>query len=274
MIIDGRKIADQIIAELAVGIKKLPKSPKMAAILVGDIGGSRHFLELKQKVAEKIGIEYQIYEFPTDISEKELRAKVAEILNDKTIIGVIIELPLPKQINAQEILNLIPENKDADILSQAAQEDFYNNNSKILPPAVEALKIVLEKNNIDIENKICAVFGQGLLIGKPISHWLSQNGAVVLKIDEFTKNPGELSKTADIIIAGVGKPNLVKADMIKNGAIVIDFGYNNLDGKMICDIDFEIVSKNASLITPVPGGMGPIVIAAVFRNLLKIIQND
>ena len=274
MIIDGRKIAGEVLAELAEEVSKLPKPPKMAAVLVGDIGGSRKFLELKQKAAEKIGIEYKIHEFSADISTEELREQIEEITQDISNDGVIIELPLPPQISASDILNIIPKNKDADVLSQKAQDDFYNSKSKILPPAAEALKIVFEKNDIDITAKKCAVFGQGLLVGKPISYWLDQNGALVTSIDEFTENPSMFSKDADIIISGVGKPDLIKEEMVKEGAIIIDFGYNNVNGRMVGDVDFESVNRKASKITPVPGGMGPIVIAAVFKNLINLIKND
>jgi methylenetetrahydrofolate dehydrogenase (NADP+)/methenyltetrahydrofolate cyclohydrolase len=279
MVIDGRKIAGEILAELAEEVKNLPKPwpgrpPKMAAVLVGNIGGSRKFLELKQKAAEKIGIDYNIYEFPADSSTEELRDQIEEIAKDVSCDGVIIELPLPPQVSTQDILDIIPKNKDADVLSQKAQNDFYTGKSKILPPAVEALRIVFEKNEIDITAKKCAVFGQGLLVGKPISYWLDQNGAMVTSIDEFTEKPGMLSKDADIIVSGVGKANLIKGEMVKKGVVVIDFGYNNINGKTVGDVDFEAVIKKASLITPVPGGMGPVVIAAVFKNLIKLMKHD
>ncbi len=274
MVIDGRKIADKVLADLAEEIKVLrqiqDKPPKMAAVLVGDIGGSRRFLELKQKAAEKIGIGYEIYEFQADISTQHLQEKIGEIADDKTNDGIIVELPLPEQIDVRVVLAAIPKNKDVDVLSGKSQEDFYGNKSKILPPAVEAVKIVFEKNKISVKEKKCAVFGQGLLVGKPVSHWLEQNGAIVTEIDEFTGNPELLSKDADIIIAGAGKPNLIKEEMVKKGAIVIDFGYNNINGKTVGDVDFEAVSQKVSLITPVPGGMGPVVTASVLKNLIKL----
>lgn len=286
MIIRGKEIASEILDQVAGKVKKLPKPPRLAAVLVGDYLGSRKFLELKKSAAEKTAIDFRIYEFPNTIMTKELRRKVVEISKAQINSGIIIELPLPAHINTQYVLNAIPEEKDVDVLSQKAQGAFFTGRSPILPPAVEAVKIIFEKYNIVIKGKNCAVFGYGLLVGKPISHWLAANGATVSIINEFTPDPKLCSLNADIIISGVGRPNLITTDMVKtptlwrqgsdqnvgDGAIVIDFGYENTDGKMIGDVDFDSVSQKTSLITPVPGGVGPIVIAAVLKNLIKLIS--
>lgn len=272
MVINGKKIADEILNDLSAAVKKLTRKPQVAAVLVGDQGNGRKFLEVKKKAAEKVGIEFRIYEFPEDISSKELRKNLVQIVKGSTISGMIIELPLPEKFNTQYILNSIPEDKDPDVLSLKAQGSFFGSRSKVLPPAVEAVKEVLEENKIDLKGKRCVIFGYGLLVGRPVSHWLASEGATVEVINEFTKSPGEISKEADIIISGVGKPNLITADMVKEGAIVIDFGYEELGGKVVGDVDFEQVSKKASLITPVPGGVGPIVVAAVLKNLLTLFR--
>ncbi len=271
-----------MIVDMKQEIAKLKRPPKLAAVLVGDIGGSRKFLELKKSVAEKIGIDFKIYEFPENITTRQLRKKVSEIAKVKTNDAVIVELPLPKHINAQYILNAIPESKDADVLSQKSQGSFFARldsakragKNKILPPAVEAVKVIFEKNNIVVNGKNCAVFGYGLLVGKPVSHWLGQVGATMTIINEFTKSPEIFSKNADIVISGVGKPGLITADMVKEGAMVIDFGYGSLDGKIVGDVDFAGVSPKAALITPVPGGVGPIVVVAVLKSLLTLHKND
>ncbi len=270
MIVDGKKIADEILNELSSEIKELPKKLQAAAVLVGDKGSGRKFLDVKKKAAKKVGIELRIYEFPEDISNKELRKKLVQIVKGSTISGMIIELPLPEHLNTQYILNSIPEEKDPDVLSQKSQGSFFVGKSKILPPSVEAVKTILKVNHIEIKGKRCAVFGYGLLVGKPISHWLANGGATVDIINEFTKEPDKISKEADIIISGVGKPNLITADMVKDGAVVIDFGYEELDGKLVGDVDFDEVSKKSSLITPVIGGVGPLVVATVLRNLVTL----
>lgn len=272
MNIDGRKIADQMLAGLKKEISDFKKPPVLAAVLVGDMGGSRHFLEIKRKAAERAGIAFRMFEFQDDISNKTLRAELNKISKNKNVDGVILELPLPAHLNVQSMLNVIPEEKDADVLSQKAQGAFFAGKSKILPPSVEAVAQIFNEHGIDIKGRRVAVFGYGLLIGRPIAHWLLANGATVFVINEFTPEPGKISILADIIISGVGKPKLIKAGMIKEGAVVIDFGYAALDGKVFGDVAAD-VSSRASLITPVPGGAGPIVVAAVLKNLVTLIKN-
>lgn len=270
MNIDGNKIQKEILDELREEIKKRDLKLKLAAVLVGNDPGSRKFLELKGKAAQGIGIGFKMYEFPEDISTNKLREALNNIVKAGVNSGVIIELPLPEHINNQYILNTIPPQKDPDVLSTKSQGNFFVGKSKILPPAVEAVKIVFEKTNLDVKGKHVVVFGYGFLVGKPVTHWLKANGATVSVIDEFTKNPGKISKEADIIISGVGKVGLIKKDMVKDGVVVIDFGYVEEDGKIMGDVDFEAVSERSSMITPVPGGMGPLVIAAVLKNLVAL----
>ncbi len=281
MVIDGKKIADKILNELKNEVAKIKNPPYLAAVLVGDNTGSRRFLELKKRAAESIGIECRIYEFPEKVSNGELRKKLNQIVKATTCAGMIIELPLPAHLNTQVILNAVPEEKDPDVLSQKAQGTFFAGRSlrqaqdklAILPPSVETAKQIFEEYEIEPKGKTAAVFGYGLLVGKPVSHWLTGQGAAVTVINEFTESPAELSKKVDIIISGVGKPDLIKPDMIKEGAIVIDFGFAGTEKGIAGDVDFEEVSKKASLITPVPGGTGPIVVAAVLKNFVKLIQN-
>lgn len=273
MIIDGKKISEEILENLMEGVKKLSQTPKVGGVLVGNLPGSQKFLELKKEAAKKIGIVFEIKQFPEGIDSSDLKKNVLEICQDQTVTGVIIELPLPKHLNFQEILDIIPPEKDVDVLSSRVQEDFYVNKSVILPPAVEAVRIIFEKYQIDPKGKNCAIFGSGLLVGKPISHWLKTKKATVCVIDEFTKNPANFSRQADVIISGVGKAGLIKSDMVKNGAVVIDFGYENIEGQIKGDVDFEEVVKKVSLITPVPGGVGPLVVAAVLKNSLILFFN-
>ncbi len=275
MVIDGKKIADRILAGLKNKVAGIKNPPYLAAVLVGpstDSGqASRRFLELKKKAAESIGIECRIYEFPENISNGELRKKLNQIVKATTCGGMIIELPLPVHLNAQAILNAVPEEKDPDVLSQKTQGVFFTGRSKILPPSAEAVKQIFEEYKIEPRGKSATVFGYGLLVGRPISHWLASQGAAVTVINEFTENPAELSKKADIIISGVGKPGLIGPDMVRESAVVIDFGFANTKKGIAGDVDFEEVSKKASLITPVPGGTGPIVIAAVLKNFVELL---
>jgi methylenetetrahydrofolate dehydrogenase (NADP+)/methenyltetrahydrofolate cyclohydrolase len=282
MIIDGKKIADKILSELKDKVANMKKPPYLAAVFVGPQTGlgqaSIKFLELKKEAAESAGIECRIYEFPEEISNRELRERLNQIVKATTCGGMIIELPLPAHLNTQVILNVIPEEKDPDVLSQKAQGAFWAGRSKVLPPSVEAVKIILEEYKIKPKGKVAAVFGYGLLVGRPVSHWLTSQGATTIVINEFTENPAELSEKADIIVSGVGKPGLIKSEMVKEGAIVIDFGYTteaqnitrNTEKKIMGDVDFEEVNKKALFITPVPGGTGPIVIAGILKNFVEL----
>lgn len=304
MIIDGKKIAEEMLAEVVEEVKKLPKPPRLAAVLAGDThlavgppsglgvqpqkpqevepqkSGLRKFLELKKKAAEKVGIDFRIYEFPAEITTQKLRKEIVGIAKAKVNQGIIIELPLPAHINTQYILNAIPPEKDPDVLSEKSQGSFFVGRSVILPPAVEATKQILKYLKVEAQGKTCAVFGYGLLVGKPVSHWLAQQGATISMINEFTLNAKHYSLDADIIISGVSKPNLITADTIKDGVGIIDFGYNVLSeagsqklGAMpVGDVDFDEVSKKAGWITPVPGGVGPIVVAAVLKNLITLYK--
>lgn len=252
MLIDGRGIAKKVLEETKEKFSQLNKPLNLAAILAGQDAELKKFLELKKKAAEEIGIGFRMYEFPEDISSSHLEEELNRMATDENIHGIIIELPFPKHLETQKILNIIPEEKDVDALS---------GKSKILPPAVEAVKQIFEEYSVDPKGKKAAVFGYGLLVGKPVSHWLIQEGATVSVITEYTKKPEKISREADIIISGVGKSGLITVDMIKSGSTVIDFGK---------DVDFESVSKKASLITPPVGGVGPIVVATVLKNLVEL----
>lgn len=271
MNIDGTTIANKVLGQVAEEIRNSGKEFHLAAIVVGDDSGLNKFVELKKKAAESIGIQFSAYKFDGDTEKQgEVVATLKFLADDPSINGILIELPLPSGWDTQKILDLVPDAKDVDVLSSWAQKDFYNNTAKILPPAVGALKMVIDEHKISLKGKRVAVFGQGMLVGKPIAHWLTQQGVTVDPIDEFTKNSEEISQKADIIISGVGKPGLIGADMVKDDAVLIDYGFGKKGSKMFGDVDFESVSKKASLITPVPGGMGPLVIAAVLQNLVEL----
>lgn len=273
MIINGRQIAEEMLEELKREISSKGLKLCLAAVLVSNDAGLKKFIELKEKTARSIGIDFKSYFFDESISEGNLIKEITEISANLDINGVFIELPLPGH-DVQNILDAIPSEKDLDALSKPLQDRFFSGDFSVLPPAVESVKMVFEKYGIDPKGKKIAIFGYGFLVGKPVAFWLEKLGAEVSVIRSKTENPAEISKKADIVIAGVGKPGLVTGDMVKNGAIVIDFGYGkNPAGKMVGDVDFDSVSSKASLITPVPGGMGPILIAAVLKNLVKSVLN-
>jgi len=261
MLIDGKKIAEEIKTTLKG--ESASRRIRLAIVQVGDDEASKKFIERKVKFAKDIGAETKIYELLQDISTSQLRQKMAEISHIKENDGVILQLPLPAQIKTQYVLNGIIVSKDVDVLSSRSFGDFSTGRSKILPPVVSAIKIIFEKYNVDIKNKNIVVVGAGKLVGIPVSVWLINQSATVSVLNEFTLDISEFTKKADIIISGAGKPGLIKPDMVKDGVIIIDAG------SLVGDVDPKVAEK-ASLFTPVPGGIGPLTVAMVFKNLIEL----
>ncbi|TSC91802.1 MAG: methylenetetrahydrofolate dehydrogenase (NADP+) / methenyltetrahydrofolate cyclohydrolase [Parcubacteria group bacterium Licking1014_17] len=270
MIIDGKKIAAKILEGAKSAITKSYR--ELALVLVGGDAGSLKFLELKQKAAGKVGIDAKLYKYSEEITTEKLVEEITFLAESEDVGGIIVELPLPSHIISERVLDAVPVSKDPDMLSGAAQNLFYSGKSEIMPPSIRAVQEIIENIGFNVREKNCAVFGQGLLVGKPVAHWLSFIGAKVSVIDEFTPEPRKVSSKADLIVSGVGKPGLITADMVKDGAVVIDFGYAKAGEEMKGDVDYDNVSKKASFITPVPGGVGPIVVAAVIENTVKLIK--
>lgn len=269
MIIDGKKIAEEIKNSLREEILKSGKKLKLAIVQVGENEVSKKFIERKVKFAEEIGIKTRIYNLPEEISTSQLRKKMAEICHIKENDGIIIQLPLPKNINTQYALNSIVLKKDVDILSSRSFGDFATGRSKILPPLVGVVKTIFEKYNIEPAGKNIVIIGRGILVGKPIASWLINEGATVSVLNSKTKDISKFTKEADIIISGVGKPGLVKPDILKDGVVVIDAATSIKDGKLIGDFDPSTAEKSL-LFTPVPGGVGPITVAMLFKNLIEL----
>ncbi len=272
MIIDGKKIAGEIMERVAGEVTKMKTKPLVVAVLVGAQVEMRRFLEIKEEMAKKAGFAYEWYEFGADISTKDLRKKIVAIAKQKKVSGIILELPLPEHINQQVVLNAIPEAKDPDVLSQKAQGAFFVGRSPVLPPCPAAVKAILEYHKIDVAGKRVAVFGYGLLVGRPAAHMLAGMKASVTVISRNDVNQAELCRQADVIVTGTGKVGMITADMVKPGAVVLDFGYGkDTKGKISGDVDFESVKDKASLITPVPGGVGPLVCAVALENVLTCL---
>ncbi len=273
MIIDGKKLAEEIKESLKDEVSKIGKKLRLAVVKVGEDKVTEKFLEQKKKFGEAIGIDVRIYEMPADISTGKLREKVSEIVHIKESDGVIIQLPLPSQINTQYILDAIILEKDPDMLSSKSIGAFSVGRSKILPPVVGAIKFIFEKNSIELKGKRVAVVGAGRLVGKPAATWLVGQGGTVSIADEFT-SPVHLTlitKHSDIIISGAGKPNLIQPDMVSEGVVAIDCGASEEAGKIVGDLNPKI-SEKASLFSPVPGGVGPLTVAMLFKNLVELVK--
>ncbi|MDD2678055.1 MAG: bifunctional 5,10-methylenetetrahydrofolate dehydrogenase/5,10-methenyltetrahydrofolate cyclohydrolase [Candidatus Pacebacteria bacterium] len=268
MVIDGKKLSQEIIEELKKEREKLPYKIRLAVILVGEDEASLSFIRQKEKVAKEIGIEFKLYQYDENLKTKDLRKNVNNICRLGFNKGVVIQLPLPPQINTQSVLNAIPPEKDIDVLSEKNLGRFYTGRLKILPPAVGAIKFLLKKYNIEIPGKNVLIIGRGLLVGKPSALWFINERATVTVANSKTQNLPELTKKADIIVTAAGVPNLIPGDLVKEGAVIFDAAVVSEKGRLAGDCDLKSLENKVKLITPVPAGLGPLTVAFLYKNLL------
>lgn len=274
MVVDGKKLAEDLRAELLEERKRIRGELKLAAVLVGDDESSMHFLKQKEKVANEIGVRFELIQFPADISTEKLKTELAKISQDPKNTGVIVQLPLPGQIETGKILDSLPKEKDVDVLSFESFSAFLDGRSRILPPVVGAMDFILKHHKVSLAEKFVAVVGTGRLVGLPAMVWFSRQGGVTCLFDRATSGNAHFLREADIIIAGSGNPNSITAAMVKPDAVVLDAGYEVVEGKPTGDVDFASVSEKVSLITPVPGGIGPLTVVMLFKNLLELAWSN
>lgn len=269
-LLDGKKLSERILEKAKRDIKKYHLKLRLAIIQVGENSVSRVFIGQKEKACEKIGIDFKLYKFSKTISQKKLQREVIKIVKSSRNSGIVIQLPLPKNIKSEEILNLIPLQKDIDILSAVSLGKFYQGKLVILPPVVEAVSHFLKYYKIKIKGKNVVLVGSGRLVGQPLALWVLRENKALSVVNKFTKDINFFLKKADVLISGVGKPKLVRGKMVKKGVVAIDCGTSSHRGKLAGDVDFQTVSKKASYITPVPGGIGPLTVACLIENLIKL----
>jgi methylenetetrahydrofolate dehydrogenase (NADP+)/methenyltetrahydrofolate cyclohydrolase len=256
MILNGKKLAEKILSQLKKEVVPLPLI-KLAVVLVGNSPVSLTFIKQKQKAAKKIGVEFKLCKFGSKISNQNLAKEVNKIVKNKSITGIIIQLPLPSHIYSQKILNLIPPEKDPDALSV--------DNLFVESPAASGIMKLLEEYGIKIKGKKVTIIGKGKLVGKPLTEIMKRAGASLIVCDKQTKNLKSKTLKADILVSATGCPCLIKEDMVKRGAVVIDAGY-------IGDVDFGNVKKKTKYITPPIGGVGPMTVAILLSNLVKLAK--
>ncbi len=270
-ILDGKKLGSKVLNVVMREMKRRRLKLKLAVVFVGDNKVSGVYLRKKQEACEKAGIGFQIFGFPKNASGDELEQGVQKIIRDPSNSGIVIQLPLPlNHLTTQSLLNLIPADRDPDCLGQKSFDQFSQRKGLIVPPVVAAIAKFFKEYKIKTRGKKAVVIGKGRLVGLPASIWLKQQGAKVIVCDSKTKDIGKETKKADIIISGVGKPNLITGAMIKKGAVVIDCGTSVENNKTVGDIDFKSVSKKAGYVSPVPGGIGPLAIACLLENLIRL----
>jgi methylenetetrahydrofolate dehydrogenase (NADP+)/methenyltetrahydrofolate cyclohydrolase len=283
-LLDGKKAAEVIYDELAdevqYRIKKGKKIPHLAAILVGSNGASLTYVNAKVKTCEKVGFKSSLIKLPETITEEKLLHEVEKLNNDPEVDGFIVQLPLPDHIDEKKVTLAIKPDKDADGFHPENLGKMVLNLPSFLPATPFGIIRLLEHYGVDTSGKHCVVLGRSHIVGSPVSILMARNAwpgnATVTLAHSRTKNITELCKQADIIIAAIGKPNFVTAEMVKEGAVVVDVGITRVVDeskksgfKLVGDVDFEAVAPKSSFITPVPGGVGPMTIAALMLNTLK-----
>lgn len=271
-LIDGKKIAAETRAEIAgetAEMKEKGVTPGLAVVIVGENPASKVYVRNKHKACGEAGIYSEVIEMPETTTEEELLAKIAELNDRPEIDGILVQLPLPKTISEEKIINAIRPDKDVDAFHPINAGKLLTGAPDFLPCTPAGVMVMLRSCGIDPEGKRCVVIGRSNIVGKPMALLLLAANGTVTVCHSRTKDLASVTREADILVVAIGRADFVTADMVKPGAVVIDVGMNRReDGKLTGDVDFASVSEIASWITPVPGGVGPMTITMLLRNTL------
>lgn len=269
VVIDGKAVAEKIRAGIKAEVAKLKKKPGLAAVLVGDNPASKVYVGIKRKTCDEAGIYSELYKLPESTTEKELLQLIAKLNENRKIHAILVQMPLPRHISEEKILAAIALEKDVDGFSPENTGKLVSGKEAAVPCTPKGVIRLLEEYKIEIAGKNAVVIGRSNIVGKPVALMLLNRNATVTACHSKTKNLKDYTKNADILVVAAGKPKLVTAEMVKEGAVVIDVGINRVDGKLVGDVDFEPVSRKAGYITPVPKGVGPMTVAMLIENTLE-----
>ena len=278
-VISGKEVSQNVKMRVAEEVKELKNQgvePCLAVILVGDDPASKVYVNNKKKACEFCGIRSLEYLLPEDAKQEELIELVKKLNDDKSVNGILCQLPLPKHLDEKEVLNLISPEKDVDAFHPENVGHIMIGDFNFLPCTPAGIMEMLKSENISLDGKHCVIIGRSNIVGKPMAMLMLKENATVTVCHSHTKNLSEIVKQADVIVAAVGKPKFVTADMVKDGAVIVDVGINRgEDGKLCGDVDFDSCCEKTSYITPVPGGVGPMTIATLMQNTITAakIQN-
>ena len=271
-IIDGRLIAKNIESSISEKVIKLKKNgivPAIAVILVGDDPASEVYVRNKDLAAKRCGILSKKDIYPASFTEKELLYKIDELNNDPLIHGILVQLPLPPHINEKEIMEAINPSKDVDGFHPLNVGKIFTENAPFYPCTPYGILKMLDFYDISVKGKNCVVIGQSNIVGKPLAIMLMNRHATVSSLNIFTKDVKSIASKADVLISATGKAHLIDEEYVKEGAVVIDVGISNINGKLCGDVNFDKVINKVSKITPVPGGVGPLTVAVLMENTVK-----
>ena len=273
-IIDGKKIADKRLEILKEEIDEEGLYPRLATVIVGNDPASQMYVRMKHKACEKVGIGSVGIELPADATSKIVLDSVTRLNKDSDISGILVQLPLPKQVDTEQIVEAVLPAKDVDGFHPFNLGLLFSGKPRFVPCTPKGIMTLLAEYRIDVAGARAVVVGRSIDVGRPMSALLTNADATVTLCHSRTRDLTEEIGRADILISAVGKAHFVTADMIKPGAVIIDVGINQLDGKLVGDVDFAGVSKVASAITPVPGGVGPMTIATLMENTCRAAKEQ
>ncbi len=270
MILDGKKLRDELLVQYKEKIKEEKLNITLAIILVGNNEASKLYIKNKEKYCTEVGIKVDKYLLDEDISEKVLINLIKDLNEDEKVTGIILQSPVPDGIDFDKCSGMILPSKDVDGFTKDNVYNLYLNKKSILPCTVKGIIKLLEYYNIEINGKNVAIIGRGNIVGKPLAMALENKNATVSLLHSKTKDLKMFTKDADIVVVACGIPKLLKKEMIKEGSVVIDVGISRVDGKIVGDIDFDNIKDIALFVTPNPGGIGPMTIAMIIDNLIEM----
>ncbi len=274
-ILDGKKLREKILEGLKLKLDKFPQKPTLVVILAGDNPASKIYVNNKKKTAERLGINSQIINYPENVTETELLTKIKELNADKLITAILVQLPLPKHISKENVINAISPDKDVDGFTPYNFGKLFSGVEPIVYPCTpKGIMLLLDEYNIELEGKHAVVIGRSNIVGRPMAQMLLNRNATVTVCHSHTKNLADITKTADIVVSAAGK-NVIEGKMLKPDCVVVDVGiFKDENGKTRGDADFESVSQIASYISPVPGGVGPMTITSLMLNTVELFEKN
>lgn len=273
IILDGKKLREKILSELKLKIDKFDKKPTLVVILVGSDAASQIYVNNKKKTAEKIGINSIVLNYPQNTSETELLEKIHELNQDDNVDAILVQLPLPKHISKENVINMIDSRKDVDGFTPYNFGKLFSGERPFVYPCTpKGILLLLDEYNIELDGKHVVIVGRSNIVGRPLAQMMLNRNATVTICHSHTKNLAEITKTADVLVSAVGE-NIIEEKMLKSGCVVVDVGiFKDSNGKTRGDVDFENVSKIASYISPVPGGVGPMTITSLMLNTVELFE--
>lgn len=276
-ILDGKALAQHLgrnLAEETNSLKSHGINPKFCVINIGEDPASKVYVRSKRKKAEKIGIKQVVYQLPEDESEEDVLRLIDRLNADAEVAGLMVQLPVPDQIDVDKVIERIDPEKDVDGLTPANIGRLWMGKHFVEPATAAGIIALLDHYQIDLNGKNAVIVGRSNIVGKPLAALMLERNASVSILHSHTRDLGELTRRADILVSAVGKPHMIKAEMVKEGAVVIDVGINRVDGQLMGDVDFGQVKDKASWITPVPGGVGPLTVEFLMEEVIKLTRRQ